>query len=88
MQGVCGNLAEYVFDIDTAQHDAGNRAMTLAELQDPSTNISKDVTKLTRWGSGEINVAVHTRTEPISCKRQVMDDTKLPTLYGTQGRVT
>ena len=32
MQGVYGNLAERVFDIYTAQHDAGNHTMALAEV--------------------------------------------------------
>ena len=88
MQGVYGNLAERVFDIYTAQHDAGNRAMALVEVQNPSTNIREDVTKLTRWSNGESSIAIHTRAIPICCKRQVMDDTQLPTLYGTYGRDT
>ena len=58
--GVYGNLAERVFDIDTAQHDAGNHAMSLAEVQNPSTKILEDATKLTRWGSGEISIVIHT----------------------------
>ena len=32
MQGVYGNLAERVFDIYTAQHDAGNHTTALAEV--------------------------------------------------------
>ena len=84
MQGVYGNLAERVFDIDTTKHDAGNRTMALAEVQDPSTNVPEDVTKFTGWGSGEMSIVVHTQTIPISCKRQVMDDTQLPIIYGAQ----
>ena len=67
MQGVYENLTECVCCIDTAQHYAGNHAMALAEVQDPSTNIPEDVTKLTRWGSGKINIVIQTRTIPISC---------------------
>ena len=85
MQGVYGNLADYVFGIDTAQHIAGNRTMALAEVHDPSTNISEDGIKLTGWGSGGIGNVIHTRTVSISCKRQVMYDTKLPTLYEPRG---
>ena len=55
-----------VFDIGTTQHDAGNPAMGMVDVRDLSTNIPEDVTKLTRWGSGEISVVVHTRTVPIS----------------------
>ena len=51
MQRVCEDLAESIFDINTAQHDAGSRGMALAEVHHPSTNILEDVTKLTRWGS-------------------------------------
>ena len=83
MQGVNVNLAERVFDIDTAQHDAGKRAM--AGVQDPSTNILEDVTKLTRRGNGEISIVIHTRTVPISYKRQVFDGTQLPTSTALRG---
>ena len=83
MQGDQYNLVKRVFDIYTA-HGAGNHAMTLAELWCPSTNISEDVTNFTRWSSGEISIVTHTRTVPISCKRQVMDGAQFPTLYGAQ----
>ena len=59
--------------------------MALTEVHDLSTNILEDVTKLTRWGSGEISIVMQTRTVPISCKRLVMDYTQLPTLDGAQG---
>ena len=85
LQRFYGDLAEGICDIDTEQHDGDNRAMALAEVQDPSTSIPEDVTKLTWWGSGEISFAVLTRTVSISCKRQVMDNTQLPNLYGAQG---
>ena len=64
MQGVYGDLAERVFDIDTAQHEAGNHAMALLEVHDPSTNIPEDLTKLTRWGSGENSIAIRLRIIP------------------------
>ena len=85
MQEVYGNRAERVFDMDTGQHDAGNHAMALADVHYPSRNTPEDVTKLKRWGIGKISIAIHTRTIRISCKRQVMDDTQLPTLYGAPG---
>ena len=82
MEEVYRNLAARVFDIDTAQLDAGHHDIAVVELQDVSTNIPEDVTKLTRWGSGVICVVIHTRTEPIFCKCPVVDDTPLSRLYG------
>ena len=40
--------------------------MALAEVQTPSSNIPKDVTKLTRRGSGEISIVSKARTILIS----------------------
>ena len=37
MQGIHGIVEEHVFDIDTAQHNACNRAMALAELHSKGT---------------------------------------------------
>ena len=85
IQRVYGKLANRVFDIDTAQRDAGNHAMAPAEVRSPSTDIPEDVTKLTRWDSGEVSIVINTRTILISCKRLVTDDTQLPTLSGAQG---
>ena len=84
MRGVYGNMTERFYLVDTVQHGAVARAMALAEVQHSSKNIPRDVTKLARWGSGEISIVIHIRTLTISCKRQVMDDMKLPALYGAQ----
>ena len=82
MQGVYRNLAERVYDIDTAQLDTGHHDIAVVELQDVPTSIPEDVIKPTRWGSGVIWVVIYICTEPIFCKRPVVDDMPLPRLYG------
>ena len=62
--------------------------MAMLEVHDLSTNFAKDGAKLTRWGTGEICIVIHSRAVPISCKRQDVNDMQLSSLYGAQRRDT